>query len=208
MPNKSIESLLGTINNMAGVQRSNQYVVYITPPSELETYIKDRGSKDIRENMQQILTDNDAGIQKYIASSVQIPASVIQYFEDNMAPSGNYVAVPVKRQFDNTFKIDFIVDGNWNIRKFFEDWVDLIFNRLQNSENRNNSTVSYYDDIVGTVQIDALSVNGAKAKTIWLYGAYPATIMPSVMSHDLQSNYFTFSVDINYRNYDIERKIT
>jgi hypothetical protein len=100
------------------------------------------------------------------------------------------------------FKIDFIVDSTWYIRTFFESWADLIFNR-QAGENRNSATVNYYDDITGTISINALDDNGIIVKTITLYGAYPGTIMPSVMSNDIQNNYLTLQVDMNYRYYDI-----
>ena len=177
----SIDSIITKFDKMGGAQRINRYDVLITPPTKIQF---------------------NAVNTPFIASSVQIPTHITTYYQDTMAPSGSYIDIPIKRQVDQMFKIDFIVDYNWNIRNLFEKWTDLIFNR-QEGENRNSATVNYYDEIVGTININALNENGLTIKTINLYGAWPGTVMPSVMSNDIQNNYLTLQVDMNYRYYDI-----
>lgn len=204
MPAQSIDNFINTFNNMGGAQKSNNYVVYITPPKDLLGFHPEANVTTLNKDLSTILNDNQDANQKYMASSVQIPAGIVEYYQSLAAPSGNYVDIPVKRQFDKMFKIEFLVDRNWYIRSFFEDWMDLIFNRNKKTENRNNITVSYYDNIVGTVRIDALNVNGDKAKSIFLYGAYPTTVIPSATSYDAFNNYLTLQVDMNYRYYDVE----
>jgi hypothetical protein len=180
MADNSIDKLIDTFDNMGGAQRANRYEVIINPPTALGININ----------------------TPFIASSVQVPTHITEYYQDTMAPSGSYLDIPIKRQFDQMFKIDFIVDYNWNIRQFFENWVDLIFNR-QTGETRNSVMVNYYDNIVGTIIINALDQNGDISKTITLYDAWPGTIMPAMMSNDIQNNYLTLQIDMNYRNYDL-----
>ena len=180
MADNSIDKLIDTFDNMGGAQRANRYEVIINPPTALGA----------NTNV------------PFIASSVQVPTHITEYYQDTMAPSGSYIDIPIKRQFDQMFKIDFIVDYSWNIRQFFENWVDLIFNR-QSNENRNSVMVNYYDNITGTITINALDQNGNISRTINLYGAWPGTIMPAMMSNDIQNNYLTLQIDMNYRNYDL-----
>jgi hypothetical protein len=180
MADNSIDKLIDTFDNMGGAQRANRYEVTINPPTAL----------GYNTNV------------PFIASSVQVPTHITEYYQDTMAPSGSYIDIPIKRQFDQMFKIDFIVDYSWNIRQFFENWVDLIFNR-QSNESRNSVMVNYYDNITGTITINALDQNGNTSRTITLYGAWPGTIMPAMMSNDLQNNYLTLQIDMNYRNYDL-----
>jgi hypothetical protein len=180
MADNSIDKLIDTFDTMGGAQRANRYEVIINPPAALGNNIN----------------------PPFIASSVQVPTHITEYYQDTMAPSGSYVDIPIKRQFDQMFKIDFIVDYSWNIRQYFENWVDLIFNR-QSNESRNSVMVNYYDNITGTIIINALDQNGDISRTITLYGAWPGTIMPAMMSNDIQNNYLTLQIDMNYRNYDL-----
>jgi len=177
----SINDLLGIFDKLGDPQRANRFEVVINGPASL--------------------IPPTSG---FFATAVQIPAHVVEYYEDSLAPSGSYIEVPIKRQYDQIFKIDFIVDSNWEVRTYFENWVDLIFPDTSNVGGTKNSRfVNYWDNIIGNVIINCLDANGESKKSITLTGAYPGTIVPGQFSNDLVNTYTTLQVDMNYRNYTI-----
>ena len=181
----SINELLGIFGKLGDPQRANRFEVTINGPTSLS-----------------------ARADGFFATAVQIPAHVVEYYEDSLAPSGSYIDVPIKRQYDQVFKIDFIVDSKWQVRTYFESWIDLIFPDRQAGAGgdtvfKNSRFVNYWDEIVGNVVINCLNANGTTQKTITLTGAYPGTIIPGQFSNDLVNTYTTLQVDMNYRNYTI-----
>jgi hypothetical protein len=179
----SINELLGIFGKLGDPQRANRFEVTINGPISTTSV--------------------------FFATAVQIPGHVVEYYEDSLAPSGSYIDVPIKRQYDQIFKIDFIVDSKWGVRTYFEEWIDLIFPDRKAGAGgdtavfKNSRFVNYWDNIVGSVIINCLDTNGATQKTITLTGAYPGTIIPGQFSNDLVNTYTTLQVDMNYRNYTI-----
>ena len=180
----SINDLLGIFGKLGDPQRANRFEVLINGPGSLA-----------------------APASGFFATAIQIPAHVVEYYEDSLAPSGSYIDVPIKRQYDQVFKIDFIVDSGWEVRTYFENWVDLIFPDYGTYGGdvvfKNSRFVNYWDNIVGNVVINCLDADGETKKIITLTGAYPGTIVPGQFSNDLVNTYTTLQVDMNYRNYTI-----
>ena len=172
--NSNVDTLITHFKNVSGFQRSNRFRVDIIPPTGLATV-------------------------PLFATNVQIPSQIINYYQDTVSPSGAYVDVPVKREFDERFIIDFIIDKNWNARRFFDDWMNLMFK----SKSGTNSSyqVNYRNSIVGTIDIFALDTNNKTNRRIRLVDAWPSTIVPTQMMNDAPNDYLTLTVDINYRYY-------
>jgi len=180
--NSDVNSVISFFKKVSGFQISNRFKISIDPPQQLGLVPP-----------------------PLFATMVQVPGQVVNYFSDNLSPSANTIDIPVKREYDNRFIIDFIIDKNWNCRQFFESWLDLIFvdgnsNFLQ---NKGSKLLNYWDNIVGRLNIYALDQNSNINKTIILYGAWPATIQPTQFMNDSANNYLTMTVDINYRYYTI-----
>jgi hypothetical protein len=185
--NSDVNSLINKFQQLSGFQRSNRFEVEITPPAKaLET------SPSIFNNF------------IFHASSVQIPSQVINYYQDSLSPGGPMYDVPMKREYDDRFIIDFIVDKTWKCRRFFDQWMEWIFkNHATGTGYKSSSITNYYDDITGTITIRALDTNNSLNKKIVLEKAWPSTILPTQMMHDNPNDYLTLSVDINYRYYTI-----
>jgi len=182
----SINDLLRIFDKLGDPQRANRFEVIINGPK--------------------VPVELIAPASGFFATAVQIPAHVVEYYEDSLAPSGSYIEVPIKRQYDQIFKIDFIVDSNWEVRTYFENWVDLIFPDTSNVNGtvfKNSRFVNYWDNIVGNVIINCLDANGTPKKCITLTGAYPGTLVPGQFSNDLANTHTILQVDMNYRNYTI-----
>jgi len=186
--NNNIDSLVSLFSRMSGFQRPNRFRVKILPPLILRNL--------------NLLTNNDIFV-----NMIQTPSQAILYREDTMSPSGGNIQVPFKRVFDERFIIEFVVDSKWNIRKFFDSWIDSVFVNSNNSNRdrsyNNSSRVNYWSDIVGTVIIEALGINGDVNYTITLHDSYPKLIIPSEMNNNASNTYLTLLVDMNYRYYTV-----
>lgn len=134
------------------------------------------------------------------ASQCQVPQQFLIYYPDNMAPSGPIVYIPVKREYDERFLIDFIVESDWSVRKYFESWYDSMFTSVTAGRS-NTVTPRNNSNILSDITIKALNENGETNATFTLFEAYPKLLLPSQFSNDLPNQYLTLSVDFNYRYY-------
>ena len=176
--NSDVNSLITFFQNLSGFQRSNRFRVDITPPK--------------KSNLDQTVL---------FATTVQIPQQVVTYYPDTVAPSGPNIDIPLQRNFDERFIIDFIVDKNWKARQFFDNWINFIFTGSSTNADKNSKSVGYFTDITGTVDIYALDGTDSVNQRITLYDAYPHTIVPTQMMNDAPNDYLTLTVDMKYRYY-------
>lgn len=180
----SVNALINKFQTMSGFQRSNRFGVQIDPPE---------------------ITNNSVPLNPVylFASSIQIPSQVIQYYPDTISPSGPSINIPVKREYDDRFIIDFIMDKNWNARVFFDRWMEYIFKSGPNGSKIHSNIINYRDKITGTVTIYALDTSNNLNKTIRLIDAWPSTILPTQFMQDAPNDYITLTIDMNYRRYEI-----
>ena len=184
-PQKSdITTLIEAFSTASGFQKSNRFRIDIIPPTS-------GGSK---------ITPTSFTV---FASNIQTPSQSIIFYEDTMSPSGPPIGIPIRRNYDDRYIIEFIIDKNWNIRSFFDSWIDSMFIDSKNSITKNSTKVQYWNKIVGKLIIQALDQNDNVAKTITLYDAYPRQIIPTQFSNDTPNQYLTLIVDMMYRYYTI-----
>ena len=178
MASNSITEITNYFSN--GFQRSNKFEVTITKGGRV------------------------AG--PFWASQSQIPSQTLVYFPETFSPSGPPITIPIKREYDERFLIDFIVDQDWNVRTFFENWYNSMFSVISPGLGgpKSNSVVARNTGgNLATIAIKALDYQGNVKKTFNLYEAYPKLLLPGQFSHDIPNQYLTLSVDFNYRYYRI-----
>lgn len=133
------------------------------------------------------------------ASECQIPEQAIVYFPETFSPSGPSLNVPLKRTYDDRFLISFIVEADWEVRKYFEQWYDAMFSSVMADRS---STVQYRDNNLSTVSVRAISDNATSVNaTFTLYEAFPRLILPSQFTNDVPNQYLSLTVDMGYRYY-------
>ena len=140
------------------------------------------------------------------ATSCQVPSQTVVFYPDSFSPSGPPINIPIKKEYDERFLIDFIVERNWAVRKYFEDWMDNFFTTLNvglNTTKANSIFPRNNTANLGTVTVKAMSETDEVNTTFVLYEAYPKLLLPSTFSNDEPGNYLTLSVDFNYRYYKI-----
>jgi hypothetical protein len=187
-PQKSdITTLITAFSTASGFQKSNRFRINIIPPTAIPGGI--------------LITPTAFTV---FASNIQTPSQSIIFYEDTMSPSGPPISIPLRRNYDDRYIIEFIIDKKWNIRSFFDSWISALFlNTGTNTTNNNSTRVQYFTDIVGTLEIEALDQNDNVVKTITLYDAYPKQIIPTQFSNDTPNQYLTLIVDMMYRYYTI-----
>lgn len=186
-PQKSdITTLITAFSTASGFQKSNRFRVNIIPPTSIP------GGTQITPTSFTVF-----------ASNIQTPSQSIIFYEDTMSPSGPPISIPIRRNYDDRYIIEFIVDKNWNIRSFFDSWINSMFINSYFSSTVNSTRVQYFTNIVGTLEIEALDGNDNVVKTIILHDAYPKQIIPTQFSNDTPNQYLTLIVDMMYRYYTI-----
>ena len=187
-PQKSdITTLITAFSTASGFQKSNRFRISITPPAAIP------GGSQITPTSFTVF-----------ASNIQTPSQSIIFYEDTMSPSGPPISIPIRRNYDDRYIIEFIIDKKWNIRDFFDSWMDSMFvNTTSGSSKVNSSRVQYWNKTVGKLVIEALDQNDGVAKTITLHDAYPKQIIPTQFSNDTPNQYLTLIVDMMYRYYTI-----
>jgi len=186
-PQKSdITTLITAFSTASGFQKSNRFRVNIIPPTSIP------GGTQITPTSFTVF-----------ASNIQTPSQSIIFYEDTMSPSGPPISIPIRRNYDDRYIIEFIVDKNWNIRSFFDSWINSMFINSTSSSTVNSTRVQYFTNIVGTLEIEALDGNDNVVKTIILHDAYPKQIIPTQFSNDTPNQYLTLIVDMMYRYYTI-----
>ena len=179
-----ITTLITAFSTASGFQKSNRFRINIIPPTVIP------GGTQITPTSFTVF-----------ASNIQTPSQSIIFYEDTMSPSGPPISIPLRRNYDDRYIIEFIIDKKWNIRSFFDSWINALF--LNTGPNKNSTRVQYFTDIVGTLEIEALDQNDGVVKTITLYDAYPKQIIPTQFSNDTPNQYLTLIVDMMYRYYTI-----
>lgn len=176
-----IDSLITNFSKMSGFQKTNRFRITITPPANFNI-------------------PTDIAI---FATTIQTPTQALVFYEDTMSPSGPPISIPLRRNYDDRYIVEFIVDKNWNIRNFFESWMDSIFlNSPRNTISKNSTKVEYWTKIVGKLRIEALDDNDEINQTVILHDVWPKTIIPTQFSNDTPNQYLTLMVDLSYRYYE------
>ena len=106
--------------------------------------------------------------------------------------------VPIKRTFNSAIVINFIVENEWDMRKFFEGWMDQCVSPTTNLRG------DYMQIHRTSMKIYALNKKTDEpVMTMTVKEPYPHTIMPLNMGQDMISAFTTFQVSFAYREYII-----
>ena len=170
-PNNTIDSIINYFGNR-GIQKANRFSASISCP---------------------------VGTGVFPVMISQVPGQVVTYYPDSVGPAAPYVEFPIKREYDSRFYMEFPLDETWECRKFFENWIDYVFNT--SNARPVNINVRHFDDVVGTININGLNENGNVTGAFTLYKAWPATIMPTYFMQGARDQILTMGIDINYRYY-------
>ena len=93
--------------------------------------------------------------------------------------------------------LDFIETPRFNIRTFFDTWIDLIEGKNYFYET------AYYDDlIIDEVTIFAYNKSGEKVAKWVLKNVIPMSLNNSMLNWESQNQHITIPVEIGYSTWD------
>jgi hypothetical protein len=154
-----------------GLARDNRYLVTITPP--------------------QFLVANAPDVKlRLLCQSVSMPG--MNFVSNPVLTYGEQREVIYNRQFE-PINMEWILDSRLDIKKFWDEWQQLMIHPV-------SRMVSYYEDYIGTIEIDQLDASDEERPryAVRLYEAYPKTVAP--ISFSAGSKEITkLSVTIEYK---------
>lgn len=128
---------------------------------------------------------------------------LILYCDKVTLPGSTFVSQPLKffgevierpnEKTYNTVTLSFLVDGELDIKHYFDTWISSIINPI-------TRTISYYDDYISTIDINLTENNEIRYRTT-LFEAYPKTI------NDIELDYASaeimrLSITLTYRYFE------
>ena len=144
-----------------GVARSEKFRVEITPPIALQS------SMDTQRML------------PFYCDAVDLPGVNINTRPSKINNLNIQQASTIDYMGDGV-NFSFLIDGSWNIKKFFDDWANLIIDR--------NREIGEYNNVIGSVTIYNLhesntSATGSEHKEtvnykVKLVNAFPRNISP------------------------------
>ena len=180
-----IKEFLDTVCN-AGVAISNRYTVTFTLPSGVPDTSGIAYYESVSGVIGQLdsLTNTGGRIGK-MAASIDFPGTTIATVEN--ISHGHPINMPGLRQASSTLPVTFIVDGEYDSRRFFEAWVNTVTNKRSN-------TVNYIEEFSSTITITPNNRRGGRIVTIKLYDAWPSSVSPISMAYEQKNTVSVFTV--------------
>ena len=155
-----------------GLAKSNRFVAKISIPGVLNGTFQ---SNTLRK------------LELY-CEAVQLPGMSVS--TQQARTFGEFREMPYERLYENV-SLTFLIDNSFDIKMFFDTWI----NSIQNPETR---SFAFYNDYISDIEINVLnSVNEAKYYTT-LYECYPKSISAIQLDYN-SKDIIKFQVSINYR---------
>lgn len=174
-------TIMRYIASQKGIQTANRFHVYIQRPGE--------------------------DIVDFITESVQLPQKMIKVFPDALSGSSSPIPVPYSLEYGGSL-MSFIVEDSWRSRTFFENWANTIFwGKEETTLPYGRNKVAYYDDLVGQIKVQALSIGGdfqgeSRINAEYnFYGCVPVQFVPANMDERQMNTVLKFQMNIAYKYY-------
>jgi len=173
-----IEKLKSAVSNFGGFAKGNRYnVSFVGLPAGLSTAVN--------ENLQ------------YLCESVSLPTKgIASNAQDIYGPPRE---IPYRETFTEA-ALSFIVDDNFTVKRFFDDWQTKII-------NPETGNVNYWNNFVATINITRLSndatsfADASNLYKIELREAYPSAVGEIALGHTQGNEILRLSVTFKYRKW-------
>lgn len=176
-----------------GIFRSNLFLTTINPPSLITSL----------SNFSKL--DNPV----FLCHRTELPGMNFMTEEIMRTGYGPIEKIPYKPAF-NDLTMEFIVDGDGEIKSFFEKWTNNIipYNNFQtpyDSVGIGTSSPPYLlnfrDEYSTEIGISIFNPSGDEIGFVMLYGAYPISIIPITLDWSPNNSLTGLIVNMSYINY-------
>jgi hypothetical protein len=115
--------------------------------------------------------------------SMEIKTATVNFwgYDRDIASSGAY----------DTLSLTMLCDADMKIRKAFEKWIDMVY-------NKEFGTVHYYDSYVADVNVHVLNRALQEVRIYQYIEAYPRNLSDIVLNYDDSDTPMTFTVTFEY----------
>jgi hypothetical protein len=137
----------------------------------------------------------------FLCSMIQLPSKKIKSYGDMLSGVSSPIGIPFGLEYQNNL-MEFIVEGDWASRSYFEGWAKTIFVGPENTVRPNPSKVKYVDEFYGTVTIEAIDITNKVSAIYYLRECFPIQIVPSKFEDMATNTPVKFMVEIFYNYYD------
>ena len=173
----SISDFKSKLKTFGGPVPVNRYVPTITFP----TGINNSGYR-ITERLQ------------YMCQSCELPGRTINMADTSTRIYGPPRKIPYNTSFVDTTMQFMVTQDSMQEKRIFDDWVDLI-------QDIDTFDMSYYDDLVGEVNIKVLNERNALIYECILFEAFPQNVSVITLSMDGTTDFMKFTVTMAYRKW-------
>jgi hypothetical protein len=188
-----------------------------TPAGLIEYIEKNKGlqhASRFRVSIQRIGEEIDEK-HIFLCGLAQVPNAKIKIYQDVLSGSASIIPIPYGIEYSGNL-LEFIIEESWASRSYFENWQSSIFARSGGVIHEVpvfNNRVRFYEDVIGKIEIEAISIGKPAENTTplkyELYGCIPMEIVPTQFeSLNGFNNVLKFSVNMIYRYYTVKTEKT
>lgn len=197
------------ISNIQEFAKPNRYEVSIFPPNAMlnGTVQKLGYFEDLLSSLNDTIVgyitgeQNSYGDQRAInlsCSAISMPG-VSYATKDIRNGSGPLTKMPYDKIFE-PIVATFYVDIDYNNRRLFLDWMELI-NTPEGQKANNSNHFQFYENYIGGMYISQLDMNGLPSHVVYLEELYPTAISEIALGYENGDAVSTFTVTFTYRNF-------
>ena len=153
------------------------------------------------------IENEDVGVLTWPVQTFSLPGRSLDGIPDELTAQGsNPRVIPIRRGYggEPSILMGLLVDQNWGVRKFFEDWLDL-YNSLGDPDSGEKAVVqrvgSYSTLTRSTVNLDFMDMNENRKWRLELVEPYPTSIIQESYSADQINQVATMNVTIGFKEY-------
>mgnify|MGYP000063469279 FL=1 len=149
---------------------------------------------EIKDPIKWKLTNEAFNNMRFRCFSTDLPSRQVVGLSRQLA--GPQRIIPYAANYTTTM-LDFIETPRFNIRTFFDTWIDIIEGKNYFYET------AYYDDlIIDEVTIFAYNKSGEKVAKWVLKNVIPMSLNNSMLNWESQNQHITIPVEIGYSTWD------
>lgn len=138
--------------------------------------------------------DKATKLSSFMIKAASIPSSVIGTIE--VPYRGRKLKVAGDRSFE-PWTITVINDTGMELRKAFEDWMNLINRHTSNTSNLPSGALTYYKNVI--VKQLARASSNTPVQTYTFVDAYPTNIGAIELNYETNDAVEEFTVELNYQ---------
>jgi hypothetical protein len=188
-----LNELLATFHGTDGYAKPAKFEIIITPPAGYQGASEaSPNSSGIGNLFKQSINQNKDVIKKVSmeTSTCSFPGMVLETMEDTniYGPTRKITSGQTFAEIQTTVRMS----SDMRERNFFDDWQRI-------AANRQDFSVGYYDDYVGTMQIFQLDKEDRRRHGVEIVEAYPSTVGELALDYGNMNALMLLPVTWSYR---------